>query len=109
MGKRRGQLQQTTCTHPGCGESLIFARLAEDTRQHIALLVEPVPAESTAAAVARVVVGPQAWRPGDLLDHFRATFPSASDNRVRDLVATYEHHLPHSHPDTGTDPLGDIA
>ena len=76
-----------------CGESIFFAYspVSESWR---ALTAEPVTDDRRAFAL--VVVNAQAWRRVDLLEHYLVT-RQVDEEKARELVDTYPHHLLHVH------------
>ena len=76
-----------------CGESIFFAfsPVSESWR---ALTAEPVTDDRRAFAL--VVVNAQAWRRVDLLEHYLIT-RQVDEEKARELVDTYPHHLLHVH------------
>lgn len=59
-----------------------------------ALTAEPVTDDRRAFAL--VVVNAQAWRRVDLLEHYLVS-REVSEEKARELVDTYPHHLLHTH------------
>jgi hypothetical protein len=76
-----------------CGESIFFAfsPVSESWR---ALTAEPVTDDRRAFAL--VVVNTQAWRRVDLLEHYLIT-RQVNEEKARELIDTYPHHLLHVH------------
>ena len=76
-----------------CGEPIFFAYspVSESWR---ALTAEPVTDDRRAFAL--VVVNAQAWRRVDLLEHYLIT-KQVGEEKARELVDTYPHHLLHVH------------
>ena len=76
-----------------CGESIFFAYspVSESWR---ALTAEPVTDDRRAFAL--VVLNAQAWRRVDLLEHYLIT-RQVDEEKARELVDTYPHHLLHVH------------
>lgn len=86
------------CDRTGCDTQIVLA-IRADTRRWVAYEAEPREPGTLAAAGCHVLVNDQAWRPGDLADHFRVQFEIASLERARELVRDYPHHRPHFHID----------
>lgn len=84
----------------GCGVQVFLARLMpQGTRWGAFELTDRDP--STQAAVGcRVLVGVQAWRPADLVEHFQTT-REISEEQARELSGGYSWHRPHHHMGEG--------
>lgn len=97
MSRRKSQVGKTRpldrrpCAT--CGESIFFAYnpVTESWRP---LSAEPV--SDARRSLAFVVVNAQAWRPVDLLEHYVVT-KEMPEEKARELVDTYPHHLLHVH------------
>lgn len=77
-----------------CGESIFFA-FSPVSDSWRALTAEPVSDDRRAFAL--VVLNAQAWRRVDLLEHYLIT-RQVDEEKARELVDTYPHHLLHVHP-----------
>lgn len=83
------------CREPGCDVRIHFAR-SQTTGRNVPLEVRDRPPFTQEATGALVVVSGQAWRPLDLMEHFRVR-NGIDESKARDLVAGYPHHRIHSH------------
>lgn len=83
------------CDHKGCDTRLIFARRA-GTDRHVPLEADDRVPFSQEALGCLVYVAGEAWKPGDLIEHFQTRF-EVSENSARALVSGYAFHRPHYH------------
>ena len=86
-----GPLDRRPCD--SCGEDIFFA-FSPVSSSWRALTAEPVTDDRRAFAL--VVVNTQAWRRVDLLEHYLIT-KQVGEEKARELVDTYPHHLLHVH------------
>lgn len=85
-----------------CGEDIFFALRAPIGGSWRALNAAPVTDDRKAFAL--VLIGHQAWRRVDLLEHYLVT-REVTEEKARELADTYPHHLLHTHlNDEGNDP-----
>lgn len=85
------------CDQQGCSTRIILA-LRADTGRWVPYEAEDRTPGSLMAAGCHVLVGAQAWKPSDLVEHFRAQFEITRE-RAEALVVGYPHHRPHFHLD----------
>ena len=97
MSRRKSQVGKTRPLDrrpcDTCGESIFFA-FSPVSDSWRALTAEPVSDDRRAFAL--VVVNTQAWRRVDLLEHYLIT-KQVGEEKARELVDTYPHHLLHVH------------
>lgn len=84
------------CDRTGCDARIILA-IRTDTKRWVPYEAEPRDVESLSATGCHVLVNDQAWKPGDLAEHFRVRFELPSLDRAEELVREYPHHRPHFH------------
>lgn len=76
-----------------CGEPIFFAqRIPSDQWRAFTA----TPAGVNHRPFAYVVIGVQAWRRVDLLEHYLIT-RQVTEEKARELIDTYPHHLLHTH------------
>lgn len=105
MTRRRSQVGKTRPLDrrpcDTCGE-LIFFAYSPVSSSWRPLTAQPVSDDRRAFAL--VVINAQAWRRVDLLEHYLVT-REVDEEKARELVDTYPHHLFHTHlNDEGNDP-----
>lgn len=93
--KVKSPMRPRRCNHPDCDTRIILAVRA-DTRRWVPYEAAEREPGSLAAAGAHVLVGVQAWRRDDLIEHFRVQFESNRE-QAEALVVGYPHHRPHYH------------
>lgn len=84
-----------------CGQDIVFATRA-DTGRRVPYEAADRPPES---AGCHVLVGDQAWRIPDLVEHFQVRYET-TEAAARKLVEGYPHHRPHFHSSDTTSPKG---
>lgn len=86
-----------------CAGSIFFAQRVAGVGKLVWRAFDAAPVTDDRRAFAHVLVGTQAWRRGDLLEHYLVSRQLA-DDKARELADTYPHHMLHTHPtDEGTD------
>lgn len=79
-----------------CGTDVILARRQPEGRW-AAFEATDRPPSTQEAIGCWVLVGEQAWRPRDLVEHFQVT-REISEERARELAGGHPWHRPHFHP-----------
>ena len=93
--KGKSLLRPRWCNHDGCDVRIILA-LRADTGKCVPYEAADQSPDAVAAGGCHVLVGTQAWRRADLIEHFQVTFQITTD-RAEALVVGYPHHRPHFH------------
>ena len=91
--KVKSSLRPRWCREPGCDVRIILA--TRDGRWLPYEAAERDPG-TQATAGSHVLVGAQAWRREDLIEHFMTQF-EISREKAEALVIGYPHHRPHFH------------
>ncbi|MCR1785354.1 hypothetical protein KVF89_22630 [Nocardioides carbamazepini] len=93
-----------TCNRDDCDAQIVLARRADTGRW---VPYEAETRDGDAKAGCHVLIGNQAWRPGDLAEHWRVRFQLGSLEKARASVNEYPHHRPHLHLTTASSTEGD--
>lgn len=93
----RGADPGRPCKDPGCDVKIVWAKRA-GTDRWLPLEVADQEPFSVAAVGCVVVVGNVAWKPADLMEHFRVRSEGkATEDHLRDLAAGYPWRRIHLH------------
>lgn len=92
--KKIGPLDRRPC-RDNCGQDVILAQRIPTGKWRA---LDATPVTDDRMSFAMVLVGSQAWRRGDLLEHYVVS-REISEDKARELVDTYPHHLLHVHDD----------
>ena len=84
------------CRDEECGFPVIVAQRVAAAGKLTWRVFDATPVTDDRRSFAHVLVGTQAWRRVDLIEHWHVT-REISEEQARDLVDDYPHHLLHIH------------
>ncbi len=92
------KLPWTFCNRPGCETKLIFARRAgtSTTAGRRPYEYDDLPPFALQSTGAHVVIGGEAWTPGELIEHYQVASGGMPEAKARELVSGYPWHRPHT-------------
>lgn len=83
------------CRSENCDAKLIFARRA-GTVSRRPYEYDDLPPFALQSTGAHVVIGGEAWTPGDLIEHYQVTSGGMPEAKARELVSGFPWHRPHT-------------